>query len=214
MSLPLVVLIGAGGHAKVVLEAVRAAGRFEAVGLVDPHPPAPHVLGLAVLGDDDVLAALRRQGVEAAVVALGDNGLREKVAVRLQALGFALPAIVHPAALVSPSARIGAGTVVMARAVIGTETRIAELAIINTGAVIDHDNEIGMAAHVAPGAVLAGTVRVGARALVGVGSAVRPGISIGADAIVGAGAAVVADVAVGSVVGGVPARPLRREAMR
>jgi UDP-perosamine 4-acetyltransferase len=206
-----IVIIGAGGHAKVVLEAIRAVGEFDVVGLLDPCPPAPSVLGALVLGDDDLLEQLRRGGVAAAAVALGGNRLRQRIAGRVRTIGFTLPAIVHPAALVSPSARIGAGAVIMARAVIGTDTEVAELAIVNTGAVIDHENEIGVAAHVATGCALAGVVRVGTRALVGVGSAVRPGVSIGADAIIGAGSAVVADVPAGNIVGGAPARPLRRK---
>src|SRR5689334_9742959 len=204
MNLPIplrVVVIGAGGHAKVVIEAVRAHGS-EVVGLIDPSPGVSSVLGVQVLGGDDALPDLRCQGLDAAVVALGGNALRERVGRRMRELDFALPCVVHPSALLSPSARLGTGVVIMARAVVGSETVISDLAIINTGAIIDHDNEIGVAAHVAPGCALAGNVRVGARALVGVGSAVRPGIRVGADAVVGAGSAVVADVPDRAVVGG------------
>ena len=203
------VVVGAGGHARVVLEAIRAGGIFRVIGLVDPAPAAPTLLGVPVLGDDAILPVLRRDGVGVAVVALGSNTLRERIGRRLRELGFALPAIIHPSALLSPSASTGEGVVVMARAVIGTQTAIGDLAIINTGAVVDHDNRIGIAAHIAPGCALAGDVHVGDRTLIGVGSAVRPGIRIGADAVIGAGAAVVADVADGAVVVGTPARRLR-----
>jgi UDP-perosamine 4-acetyltransferase len=203
------VVIGAGGHAKVVIELLRAAG-LGIAGLIDPAPPGPEVLGVPVLGGDAALPGLRAAGLSAAVIALGDNALRQRVGTRLAALGFDLPAVIHPAALVSPSTRIAAGVVVMAGAAIGPDAELGPLAIVNTRAVVEHDNRIAAAAHIAPGAVLAGRVTVGERALVGAGAAVRPGIAIGADAVIGVGAAVVADIAAAAVVAGVPARPLAR----
>jgi UDP-perosamine 4-acetyltransferase len=209
-SAPRLVVIGAGGHAKVVIEAIRAAAMGEVAGLIDPAPAAPRLLGVPVLGGDEMLERLRGEGIGGAVVALGDNALRERIGRRLRELEFVLPCVIHPAALISPSAGIADGTVIMAAAVVGAETVIAHLAIVNTGAVVDHDNWIGIAAHVGPACGLAGNVHVGDRAQLGVGSAVRPGIRIGTDAIVGAGAAVVTDVPDGGLVGGVPARALRR----
>jgi UDP-perosamine 4-acetyltransferase len=208
-DLPEVLIIGAGGHAKVVIEALRAAGFPVPLGCIDPDPPGPAVLGVPVLGGDAMLGRLRAEGASAAVVALGGNALRLRIGDRLAAMGFALPAVLHPAAQLSPSAEVAEGAVIMARACLGPDARIGRLAIVNTNAVVEHDNLLGQAAHVAPGCALAGNVIVGDRALVGVGSAVRPGVVIGPDAVIGAGSAVVRDVPAGARVGGAPAALLR-----
>lgn len=207
---PPLVVVGAGGHAKVVVEVARAENRFSIVGLIDPRPPGARVLGVPVLGGDEALPRLRAEGIAWAFVALGSNTARERIGNGLRAAGFRLATLAHPSAAVMPSARVGEGVVVMARVVVSAEARVDDLAILNTGAVVEHDNLIGAAAHVAPLAALAGNVRVGARALIGVGSAIRPGITVGEDAVVGAGSAVVADVPAGATVGGVPARALNR----
>lgn len=209
MSTTRVVILGAGFHAKVVLEAVQALG-FDVAGLLDPSPESSVVLGVPVLGGDDMLATLRASGVTTAVLGVGDNRLRQRLGKMLRDLEFALPPIVHPQAFISPTARILDGAVVMARAVVGTQSVVSEMSVVNTGAVIDHDNHIGVSAHIAPGCSLAGSIRIGARALIGVGTAIRPGITIGDDAVVGAGSAVVEDVPANSRVAGVPARPLER----
>jgi UDP-perosamine 4-acetyltransferase len=200
-----IVVIGAGGHAKVIIELLRSVG-WEPCGMVAPTHLETDLFGLRVLGGDEILPRLRKDGISTACIALGDNAKRHDMAIKLLSLNFRLPAAIHPTAFISPSATIAAGVVVMAHAVVGTEASVDELAIINTNAIVEHDNRIGKAAHIAPGCALGGTVKVGALALVGVGSAVRPGIAIGERAIVGAGSAVVSDVPAGAVAAGVPAK--------
>jgi UDP-perosamine 4-acetyltransferase len=209
--------LGAGGHAKVVIEALQAAGGYELVGLLDPRARGA-VFGVPVLGDDSLLERQYHDGVRHAFIGVGgagDTAPRRRLYELARSQGFEIVSVVHPSAVVSPSAEVGAGATILARAVVGTDVRLGEDVIVNTGAIVDHDCRVGDHVHVATGALLASGVEVGDGAHVGVGVSVRQGIRIGADSIVGAGAAVVDDVEPGVVVAGVPARVLRaREGSR
>lgn len=199
-----IIVLGAGGHAKVVISTLRAAG-FSIERLLDDDPSRQGVpiLGLPVSGP---LSDVTKFPGCRAVIAIGDNARRRQVATRFTAVRWA--AIVHPTAIIDPTAVIGPGTVVFAGAIIQPDTVIGRHAIINTGATIDHDCRIGDYAHIAPGCHLCGGVTVGESALLGVGSVVIPGKSIGARSVVGAGSVVVHDVLPGIVSAGLPARPI------
>jgi UDP-perosamine 4-acetyltransferase len=199
----MLLILGAGGHARPVIEALRATG-VEPAGLLD-DAASGDLLGVKVLGPIGSLAARRAPGLSA-VIAIGDNATRARLGEMCRALDIALPAVIHPAALISPSARIAEGVQVMARAVIGPEAALGALSLVNTGAIVEHDCAVGGAAHLGPGVVLCGGVRVGARVLLGAGVVARPGIAIGDDAVVAPGAALAADVPAGARMGGVPAR--------
>lgn len=206
-----IVVVGAGGHARVVADVIRLTGAFELHGFLDTENAERRgeaYEGSHVLGGHEIIAELKRDGVAHAAVAIGDNHARLRIGGELEQLGFVLPALAHPAATIAANVHLGAGCVVFAGAIINPATRIGRLAIINTAASVDHDCTIGDGAHIGPGVHLAGWVTVEEAALVGVGAAVRPRISIGRDAIVGAGAAVIGDVAPGTTVAGVPARIL------
>ena len=206
MTRPRILLLGAGGHGKAIADMLLADGGYEVTGFVDAAPKASQVLGLPLLGDESLLAALAGQGIALAHAAVGDNAQRLAAAARLRVAGFALPSLTHPVALIGYGARVGEGAAILARAVIGPEAEIGALALINTGAIVEHDCVVEEAAHIGPGAVLAGGVSVGAGALIGAGAVVRPGVVIGPGAVIGAGAAVVDDVAADARVAGVPAR--------
>lgn len=208
---PAIVVLGAGGHGKAVLDLVLAHGGWCAAGVVDAAPKVAALLGVPVLGDETALEGLARSGIGHAHPAIGNNAQRSAAAARLIAAGFTLPALVHPAAILGHGAVVGDGATVLARAVIGPDARVGRLALINTGAIVEHDCIVDEAAHIAPGAILAGGVRIGAGAMVGAGAVVGPGVTVGAGAIIGAGAAVLADVPAGVTVAGVPARPLHSE---
>jgi sugar O-acyltransferase (sialic acid O-acetyltransferase NeuD family) len=201
------VIFGSGGHAKVVVESVRAAQSGATVVMVDDDPQAlgRKVLGITVEGDRSWLA---EHWPEAVVVpAIGNNRVRSELVHWLLTNGRPLGIVLDPKAIVSPSAEIGGGSFLAPGAIVNAEAVLGMGVIINTAASIDHDCQIGAGAHIAPGVHLCGGVRVGERTLVGVGATVIPGISIGDDAIIGAGSVVVRDVADGARVRGSPARP-------
>jgi len=209
---PDLIVFGAGGHAKVVIDLLERAGTGPIRAVFDDDPAAAGrvLLGRYPVagGRDGALAWRGRAGL--AVVAIGRNGPRAELAGWLGETGFVLAvAAVHPGAALGAGCQLGRGTVVMAGASINADTRIGENVIVNTGASVDHDCVIGHHVHIAPGAVLCGGVTVGELALVGAGAVIVPGIRIGARATIGAGSTVLADVADGATVAGTPARPVK-----
>lgn len=206
-----VVGIGAGGHAKVVLEILRFRKELDIVGLLEtPRDPAKsEVLGLPILGDDNELPRLWQEGVRYAFIGVGgagDNAPRARIFQRLKDMGFQVIPAVHPDALVSPSAVLGEGIVIMAGAIINAAARIGDDVIINTGAIVEHDCVVGSHVHVAPASCMGGGVTIGERAHIGLGASLLPRVRIGERVVIGAGAVVTRDIPSDSVAMGVPAR--------
>ena len=204
-----VIVVGAGGHAKVCIELLRAQGDSVAYCVGNPDSPDT-CLGVPVLKNDEHLAALRKDGYEKAFIAIGSNSVRNKLAAKATQLGFGLVNAISPAAVVSPSATLGRGIAVMAGAVINAEAKISDLCIVNTGATIDHDCVIGEAVHVAPRCALAGNVHVGNFSFIGVGSKIIPEVHIGESVMVGAGSVVISNIGSATTVVGVPAKALHK----
>jgi UDP-perosamine 4-acetyltransferase len=207
------VIVGAGGHGKVVLDIFRARddARVRVIGFLDADPSliGTTVGGLPVLGPIHHISKLKQQKVRAAVVAIGDNRARQSYARHLTDEGIELTNAIHPSAVVSASARVGRNVVIAAGAIVCAEATIGDSTILNTACVIDHECEIGAAVHACPAAALAGRVRVGEGALIGTGARVIPCMTIGEHATVGAGAVVIHDIPAGVTAVGVPARVTR-----
>jgi UDP-perosamine 4-acetyltransferase len=204
------VLIGAGGHARVLLDILRQTEGCTFAGVIDGKAaPGSTWLGIPVLGGDEVLTQLAGRGIGSFVIAIGSaaaSPLRERLFRCARDGGLRAREVRHPAAIVAPSAQIGAGAQLLAGCVVNSAAILEENVIVNTRAIVEHDCRIGAHVHVATGAVLCGGVVVGTRSHIGAGAVVRQGIGIGADCTIGAGAVVVENVADGTTVAGNPAR--------
>lgn len=205
-----IVLVGAGGHASVILEILREQEGIQIIGCTASPADIKKDLGIPILGTDSILPDLRAQGVRAAFVALGNNALRMQLVRQVQALGFCLVNAISPYAVLSPSCRLGKGVAVMPGAVINAHVRIGDGCIINTNASVDHDCVLHEGVHIAPGCAISGSTCVGEQALLGTGSSVIDGISIGPRSIVGSGAVVVNNLRGDATYVGVPARMVMR----
>ena len=204
------IVLGSGGHAKVVIEILREVGLYEPVGCVALCPPENHeLLGVPYLGSDDDLTAIWQQGTRCAFVAIGDNHLRQVLLDRVRQIGFQIATAVSRSACVSPSARLGRGIAIMPGSIVGADSTVGEGSILNTKASVDHDGALGKCCHIGPGATLAGNVQVGDLAFIATGSTVIPDVGIGPNSIVGAGSVVVRDVPADVVAYGVPAETRR-----
>ncbi|HYR89086.1 MAG TPA: acetyltransferase [Terriglobia bacterium] len=208
----LCVVLGAGGHARVVIEAIQSTGVAtpHAILDIDPALHGKTIYGVPILGADDLLPELIATGVEYFVVGLGgvaDNKPRAGLFDRAVAAGLKPLCVVHDArAYVSPNCSIGPGSVVFPGAIVNAGTVLGSNVIVNSGALIEHDCVVGDHVHVSSASTLCGTVRVGKLAHIGAGAVVRQSVTIGEGAVVGAGAVVTHDVESWRTVMGVPAR--------
>ncbi len=198
------IIYGGGGHGKALIELIRALGVYRIAGIIDDGLSAgATILGLEVLGGGEKLPELFERGIRMAINAvggIGDVGVRKHVFQRLAQAGFVSPAVVHPSAVVEPSASLSAGVQVFPLAYVGSEARLGFGCIINTGAIVSHDCQLGDLVNISPGAVLAGEVEIGAGALVGMGATINLRVKIGAGARIGNSATVKGDVPAGGVV--------------
>ncbi len=205
------VIIGAGGHGRVVLDIMQHEGRHEVVGFLDSNPDLHGRLmdGVEVLGPIQRLAGLKEQGVRGAIVAVGHNGTRRSFGEQVQRLGHELVSAVHPSANIANNVSIGRGVVVAAGALVCAHCQIGDGVILNPGCLVDHETMIGTACHLCPGVKIAGRVTIESGAFVGNGATVIQHVRVGHDSVIGAGAVVLKDVPPMSTVVGLPAREIK-----
>lgn len=186
-----VVVIGGSGHAKTCIEILKSRRDLELAGILDDGLEKDHqVMGLPVLGTLEDMSSLARDGVGFAVLGIGslfDLPARLKLVARAEQAGLKFLTIIHPSAVVEPSASLGQGVQIHAGAVVSADTVVHDHAVINTSAVVSHDCVIERNAHIAPGAILAGAVKVGCNALVGMGTTVFIGVTIGDNVVINNG---------------------------
>ena len=190
------IIIGAGGHGKVVADIALKNG-YKDICFLDDNTTGT-CLGFPIIGKVDLVGGLNAEYI----IAIGSNKIRETVA---EAHDVKWATLVHPSAQIGADVQIGEGTVVMAGAVINPGAKVGRHCIINTCAVVEHDNVLEDFVHISPNAALGGTVHVGRGTHIGIGAAVRNNITIGNDTVIGAGAVVVKNISGGTYIG-VPAR--------
>ena len=205
------IIIGGGGHAKVIVSILKKVNQFRLIGYVDKVDRG-EILGVKYIGTDEVLEKLFINGdVSNAALGIGqlkDTSQRRDIVSRVSRIGYSFPRLISPDAVINEDVEISDGTVIMDGVVINSGTRIGRFCIINTRASIDHDCRIGDYTHIAPGATLSGGVEVGSDVLIGVGASIVQYKKIVDNVIIGAGSAVCQDVIDQGTYGGIPARKI------
>lgn len=203
---------GASGQGRVVLDILSGNKNFEIAGFIDSDEKlkGKSVDGVKVFGGRGALDDLKKAGVKAGIVAIGNNTARFEISNLIKDSGFDLVSAIHPRSSIASNASIGKNVTIAAGAIICAHAVIEDNVIINTGAIIEHENIIRNGAHVASGARLAGRVQVGERSFIGIGSTIIQCLKIGSNSIIGAGAVVLEDVPEDSMAVGIPSKVVRK----
>ncbi|MBD7913305.1 acetyltransferase [Clostridium cibarium] len=201
-------IIGASGHGKVVLDIALKLNRWRKIFFLDDNESIKSTMGIDVIGKSrDALKNINDYDI---FIAIGNNEAREKIQMQLEKAGASIPTLVHPNVVLGQNVELGVGTVIMAGVVINSNSKIRRGCIVNTGATIDHDNIIESFVHISPGTHLAGGVSIGEKAWLGTGVVVINNKKIIRECLVGAGAVVVKDINEAGVYVGIPAKPINK----
>lgn len=207
-----IIVIGGGGHAKVVISLLKKINKFTIVGFTD-NEKKENILGIDYLGDDNILKEIYENGIENCAIGIGQIKsalIRKTIVKKLAKTGFIFPSIISPTVIINEDVKIGEGTVIMDGVVINSGTKIGNFSILNTNSSIDHDCVIGNYVHIAPGATLSGEVNIGDNVLVGTGSSIIQNRRIVSNCIIAAGSSVQKSLDEEGTYRGVPARLIRK----
>ena len=203
-----VIILGASGHARSVIDIITQNNEYEVHGLIGGKEEQGF-WGIPVIGQDTDLQKLYDEGIRYAFVAIGNNSVRKKLANKLKVIGYQLINVISKYAIISPHAKLETGIVVMPGAIVNAEAQIGEGCIINTNASIDHDDVIGQYSHIAPGCSISGFTKIGRECFLGTGTNVIDSIVIEDEVTIGAGSVVIRNISKGARVVGVPARQIK-----
>lgn len=203
-----IIIIGAGGHAKVIADIILQNKEYQITGLI-AQKEEKGFWNIPVIGDDECLPHLFEKGIHHAFVAIGNGKIREKITGILSEIGYEIVNVISGKAVISPTVKLGRGIAIMPGAVINADTIIEDGCIVNTNASIDHDNYVDCFTHVAPGSAIAGFNRIGRNCFLGTGCRVIDKIEIGDNSIIGAGSVVIKNVEGNCTAVGVPARVIK-----
>jgi sugar O-acyltransferase (sialic acid O-acetyltransferase NeuD family) len=204
------------GHAKVLVDLLEQCPSWAVAGLIDDFEEnrSHEIRGISVLAGCSELHVLRAAGIEGVLLGFGQACGRLEAMARVERAGLALPTLLHPTALLSPSAVVGDGSQILAGAYVGPDASLGAATLLNTRAIVEHDAALGAGSVVSPGAIVLGRARIGHTVFIGAGAVVLPDVVIGDYAVVGAGAVVTDDVPPAARVVGAPARPMKADAER
>ena len=207
-----IILIGGGGHCKVVISILKKLDNFEIAGISDNYKAGNLLSGIKILGTDDDLENIYKSGIHYALITVGsirDNTKRYELFNMVRKIGFIFPIIISQEAIVDESVKLGEGTIIMPGSIINIDSSIGKNCIINTGTTIEHDCKIGNHCHIAPGVNISGTVNIGKLSFIGTNATIIQSIKIGKNVTIGAGSVIIKDIPDNVIAVGNPAKIIK-----
>jgi UDP-perosamine 4-acetyltransferase len=209
-----IILIGGGGHCKVVISILKKLDNFEIIGIVDNYKSDSFISGIKIIGTDNDLKDIYKRGIHNALITVGstkDNTKRYRLFNLVKKIGYKFPIIVSPDAIVDSNVSIDEGTVIMPGCIINISTSFGKNCIVNSGAIVEHDCKIGDYCHIAPGAHISGSVEIGELSFIGIGSTIIQGVKVGKNVTIGAGSVIIKDIPDNAVVVGNPGKVIKNK---